>query len=132
LYASCNLGRDWGDVLYFPVARRIEKRSDRATGRFMEERAASPDAGVFARLTGWSTYVIGDTFSEANEGLRGRRVGDIAAERGTGAFDTLLDIVIADDLRTVLWPGATDADPESWELRRQAWQHPSVMLGGSD
>ena len=40
--------------------------------------------------------------------------------------------MIADDLRTVLWPGATDADPESWELRRQAWQHPSVMLGGSD
>jgi hypothetical protein len=47
-------------------------------------------------------------------------------------FDTLLDIVLEDDLRTVLWPGATDADDESWELRRQAWDHPSVMLGGSD
>jgi N-acyl-D-aspartate/D-glutamate deacylase len=131
-YCALNMMPDWGDILGLPVPERIERLRDPATRRFMEERSASPDAGVFARLAGWDTYVIGDTFSAENEGLTGRRVGDIAAERGQGAFDTLLDIVIADDLRTVLWPGATDADPESWELRRQAWQHPSVMLGGSD
>lgn len=131
-YCALNMMPDWGPILGLPVAERIEKLRDPQTRRFMEERAASPDAGVFARLTGWDTYVIGDTFSAENDGLTGRRVGDIAAERGQGAFDTLLDIVIADDLRTVLWPGATDADPESWELRRQAWAHPSVMLGGSD
>lgn len=131
-YCALNMMPDWGDILGLPVPERIDRLRDPATRRFMEERAASPDAGVFARLTGWDTYVIGDTFSAANEGLTGRRVGDIAAERGQGAFDTLLDIVIEDDLRTVLWPGATDADPESWELRRQAWQHPAVMLGGSD
>ena len=131
-YCALNMMPDWGPILGLPVDERMEKLRDPETRRFMEERAASPDAGVFARLTGWDTYVIGDTFSEANEGLSGRRVGDIAAERGRGAFDTLLDIVLEDDLRTVLWPGATDADPASWELRRQAWDHPSVMLGGSD
>ncbi len=131
-YCALNMMPDWGDILGLPVPERIEKLKDPETRRFMEDRAASPDAGVFARLTGWDTYVIGDTFSAENDGLTGRRVGDIAAERGTTPFDTLLDIVIADDLRTVLWPGATDADPESWELRRQAWQHPAVMLGGSD
>jgi N-acyl-D-aspartate/D-glutamate deacylase len=131
-YCALNMMPDWGPILGLPVPERIERLRDPATRRFMEERAASPDAGVFARLTGWDTYVIGDTFCSANEGLTGRRVGDIAAERGTSAFDTLLDIVVADELRTVLWPGATDADPESWELRRQAWQHPAVMLGGSD
>lgn len=131
-YCALNMMPDWGPILGLPVPERIEKLRDPETRRFMEERAASPETGVFARLTGWDTYVIGDTFSPENEGLTGRRVGDIAAERGKGAFDTLLDIVIADELRTVLWPGATDADPESWELRRQAWKHPSVMLGGSD
>lgn len=131
-YCALNMMPDWGPILGLPVPERIGKLQDPETRRFMEQRAASPDAGVFARLTGWATYVIGDTFSDANEGLTGRRVGDIADERGTTPFDTLLDIVIADDLRTVLWPGATDADPESWELRRQAWKHPSVMLGGSD
>ncbi len=131
-YCALNMMPDWGDILGLPVPERIEKLKDPETRGFMEDRAASPDAGVFARLTGWDTYVIGDTFSAENDGLTGRRVGDIAAERGSTPFDTLLDIVIADDLRTVLWPGATDADPESWELRRQAWQHPAVMLGGSD
>ena len=123
---------DWGPILGLPLEERMERLRDPETRRFMQERAASPETGVFARLTGWDTYVIGDTFSDDNAGLTGRRVGDIAAERGQEPFDTLLDIVLADDLRTVLWPGATDADPESWELRRQAWEHPSVMLGGSD
>lgn len=132
-YCALNMMPDWGPILGLPLPERMERLADPTTRRFMQERAASPDAGVFARLTGWDTYVIGDTFSDANEGLTGRRVADIAAERGDAEpFDTLLDIVLADELRTVLWPGATDADPESWELRRQAWQHPSVMLGGSD
>jgi N-acyl-D-aspartate/D-glutamate deacylase len=131
-YCALNMMPDWGPILGLPLEERIARLREPETRRFMEDRAASPDAGVFARLTGWDTYVIGDTFSPANEGLTGRRVGDIAAERGLGAFDTLLDVVLADDLRTVLWPGATDADPASWELRRQAWDHPSVMLGGSD
>lgn len=131
-YCALNMMPDWGDILGLPVDERMEKLRDPQIRAFMKERAASPDAGVFARLTGWDTYVIGDTFSEANEGLTGRRVGDIAAERGQDPFDTLLDIVLEDDLRTVLWPGATDADPESWRLRQEAWEHPSVMLGGSD
>ncbi len=131
-YCALNMMPDWGPILGLELDERMERLRDPETRRFMEARAASPDAGVFARLTGWDTYVIGDTFSDDNEGLTGRRVGEIAAERGQGAFDTLLDIVLADDLRTVLWPGATDADPASWELRRQAWDHPSVMLGGSD
>ena len=131
-YCALNMMPDWGPILGLAVPERIERLREPETRRFMEDRAASPDAGVFARLTGWDTYVIGDTFAPENDGLTGRRVGDIAAERATTPFDTLLDIVIADELRTVLWPGATDADPESWELRRQAWQHDSVMLGGSD
>ncbi|MGI9577413.1 MAG: N-acyl-D-amino-acid deacylase family protein, partial [Microthrixaceae bacterium] len=132
-YCALNMMPDWGDILGLPVPERIEKLKDPEVRRFMQQRAASPDAGVFARLTGWDIYVIGDTYSEANEGLSGRRVGDIAAERGDdNPFDTLLDIVIEDDLRTILWPGATDNDDESWELRRRAWEHDSVMLGGSD
>lgn len=131
-YCALNMMPDWGDILGLDVPARIERLRDPATRRFMEERAASPDAGVFARLTGWGLYVVGDTFSPENDGLTGRRISEIAAERGQSDFDTLLDVVIADDLRTVLWPGATDNDDESWRLRREAWEHPSVMLGGSD
>ncbi|RMH87247.1 MAG: D-aminoacylase [Actinomyces sp.] len=131
-YCALNMMPDWGDILGLPLPERIEKLKDPEVRRFMELRAASPDAGVFARLTGWGDYVIGDTFSPANEGLKGRRVADIARERGVRDFYCLLDIAIADELRTVLWPGPTDDDAESWRLRAEAWRHPHVMIGGSD
>ncbi len=131
-YCALNMMPDWGPILGLPMPERIEKLKDPEIRSFMESRAASPDAGVFGRLTGWDTYVIGDTFAAENEVLSGRRVGEIAAERGVSAFNALLDIVIADGLQTILWPGATDNDAASWELRRKAWDHPSVMLGGSD
>jgi N-acyl-D-aspartate/D-glutamate deacylase len=60
-------------------------------------------------------------------------VSDIARERGDAdPFDTLIDIVIADDLRTVLWPSAPDDDDAHWALRRTLWDDPDVILGGSD
>ena len=98
----------------------------------MLAQAQSPEAGVFKRLADFENYIIGDTYTEANEGLKGRRVGDLAAERGTDAFATLIDIVVADDLRTVLWPIPPDGDDASWELRRQTWADDRAMLGGSD
>jgi N-acyl-D-aspartate/D-glutamate deacylase len=98
----------------------------------MNERAHSDEAGVLARVASWGGYRIGDTFSSENEGLRGRVVRDIAAERQASSFDTLLDIVIADQLRTVLWPLPPDDDGASWDLRAKVWASPHAMLGGSD
>ena len=99
----------------------------------MLRRANSPEAGVFRRLADFGRYVIGDTYSAENEGLKGRKVADIAAERGDAdPFETLLDISAADELRTVLWPMPTDNDPGSWTLRADTWAEPDIMLGGSD
>lgn len=131
-YCALNMMPDWGPILGLPLDERMAKLRDPEVRAFMAERAASPDAGVFGRLAGWELYVIGQTWSEANDGLRGRSVADIAAERGTSPFDTLLDIVLEDDLRTVLWPGPTDNDDESWRMRAEAWEHPAVIIGGSD
>ena len=86
----------------------------------------------FPALTGWDNYQVGDTYSAANEGLKGRTVGDIARERGKRAFHTMVEIALEDDLATVWWPLPTDDDAESWRLRAQAWEHEAVMIGGSD
>lgn len=131
-FCALNLMPDWGPILGLPLVARKACLRDPEVRAFMRARAASPEVGVFGRLTGWGGYVIGDTYSEANAGLTGRRIDDIAAERGIEPFDALLDVVLADDLRTVLWPGATDDDDASWDLRAEAWEHPSVMIGGSD
>ncbi|WP_419850857.1 N-acyl-D-amino-acid deacylase family protein [Candidatus Poriferisocius sp.] len=131
-YCALNMLPDWGEVLGLPVPERMARLADPQTRAHLAERAASPDAGVFTRLTGWGGYRIGDTFSSANEEMTGRTVADIASERGTGHFDTLLDIVLSDELRTVLWPAPTDDDDESWRLRAEAWQSEHTLIGGSD
>ena len=122
----------WGDILRLPIAERMERLQQPETQAFLLERAASDEAGVFKRLADFANYVIGDTYAEANEGLKSRRVGDIAADRGDEPFATLIDIVVADELRTVLWPVPPDGDDASWELRRRTWDDERAMLGGSD
>jgi N-acyl-D-aspartate/D-glutamate deacylase len=131
-FCALNQMPDWGPILALPIPERMEKLRDPAVRVFMENRAASPDAGAFARLTGWGRYRIGDTYSAANEGLKGRLVADIARERGVRDFFALVDIALEDELRTVLWPGPTDDDPESWRLRAEAWDSGYTMIGGSD
>jgi N-acyl-D-aspartate/D-glutamate deacylase len=122
----------WGDVMRLPLEEKRVALADAEVRRTLVEASHSEEAGVFRRLAGWDRYVVGDTYSTANEGLSGRIVGDIAAERGQDPFDTLVEIVAADDFRTVLWPMPTDNDDESWRMRQEVWSDPRVMLGGSD
>lgn len=126
----------WGEILRLPVDDRMAKLQEPETQAFMLERAGSEEAGVFRRLADFENYIIGDTYSAQNEGLQGKRVADIAAERGraglSGAFATLVEVVVADELRTVLWPIPPDGDAASWELRRQTWDDERAILGGSD
>ena len=122
----------WGDVMGLDRQQRTEKLRDPEVRVELNAKADSPDAGVFRRLSAWGAYVIGDTFSPLNDGLKMRKVSDIAKERGQNNFDCLLDIVIADELRTILWPIASDGDDKSWQMRAELWDDPRAMLGGSD
>ncbi|GDX28774.1 amidohydrolase [Actinomycetes bacterium] len=123
---------NWKDVMAGSVAERIQRLKDPDTRIKLLEWSLSKEAGVFRRLADWADYIIGDTFAAENAGLSGRSVRDIAAERATSAFGTLLDIVIADELRTVLWPTPQDNDAESWRMRAELWLDERAMIGGSD
>jgi N-acyl-D-aspartate/D-glutamate deacylase len=131
-YCALFMLPDWSDVMNLPVPERIAKLRDPSVRQWMNERAHSPEAGVFSRLASWGRYQIGDTYSAGNDGLKGRLVADLAERANKGTFDTLLDIAINDDLRTILWPLPSDNDLKSWQMRAEAWDHPLVMVGGSD
>ncbi len=122
----------WDTILTLPVPERMAKLRDPEVRRRMEEAARSDEAGVLKRLSGWASYRIGDTYAEVNHPLEGRMVGDIAAERGSDPFDTLVDIVLADDLRTVLWPTPPEDDDASWALRMELLDSGRALAGGSD
>ncbi|MBS1848832.1 MAG: amidohydrolase family protein [Actinobacteria bacterium] len=131
-FCSFNLMPGWGEILSLPIPERIEKLSDPEVRRGMVERSHSEEAGVFRRLADWDNYVIGDTYSDANAGLTGKRASELAAQWDTDSFSALVRVAINDGLKTILWPGAPDNDPESWRMRTEVWDDPRAMIGGSD
>jgi N-acyl-D-aspartate/D-glutamate deacylase len=119
----------WRDVLNVEVPERIRRLRDPEVRASM---LASAKGSILERMSDFSNYMIGDVFSEVNEPYRNRVVGEIAAERGEDPFTTIVDIVAADELRTVLWPlPGADSDAD-WKLRQDLWGDPDVLLGGSD
>lgn len=122
----------WDEVLTKPVPERMALLRDPAVRAKLRADAEAEAAGVFRRLNRWADYHIGDTYAPENKPLESRRVGDIAAERGQDPFDTLIDIALVDDLRTVLWPTPLEDDDASWKLRMELLDSGQAMIGGSD
>lgn len=131
-YCALFLIPGWRETMALPPAQRMAALADPATQALLQATATSPKAGMFRRLSDFAGYVIGDTFSEANRGLKGRTVREIAGERGLEPFDALIRVVLADELRTVLWPSAPDDDDAHWALRASLWDDPDILLAGSD
>ncbi|MFO0689380.1 MAG: amidohydrolase family protein [Myxococcota bacterium] len=131
-YCALFLIPGWRETMALPPAERMAALRKPETRRHLQATATSPKAGMFRRLSDFAGYVIGDTFSPANAGLSGRVVRDIAAERGVEPFDALIDLVLADELKTVLWPSAPDDDEAHWALRASLWDDPDILLAGSD
>jgi N-acyl-D-aspartate/D-glutamate deacylase len=108
-------------ILASPQARALLRRA-----------AETPQGRALYYLTDWGGLTVGQTFSQANAGLVGRTVGAIASQRRQDPFDTLLDIIVADDLRTVIVTPVRGDDAESWELRKQVIRDRRAIAGGSD
>ena len=131
-YCALFLIPGWRETMALPTAERMQALRDPDTRRRLEAAANSEAAGMFRVLGSFGGYRIGDTYSAANAGLSGRVVADLARERGADAFDTLLDVVLADDLRTVLWPPPAGDDDETWAIRASVWNDDDVLMAGSD
>ncbi|MGH9058585.1 MAG: N-acyl-D-amino-acid deacylase family protein, partial [Acidimicrobiales bacterium] len=122
----------WRQTLTLPVPERIAALSDPAVRARMAEGARSEEAGVLRGLARWHALQIVETFSPETADYEGRTVGEAAAERGQEPFDALLDIAIADGLRTALRPPGGSNDAADWALRTQVWRDPRTVVGGSD
>jgi N-acyl-D-aspartate/D-glutamate deacylase len=96
----------------------------------MGDAAASPEAGALGNVARWDRMTIAE--SPSDPAAVGRTVGDVAAERHQSAWDAVVDIVVADELRTGLTPPAFGDDDETWNARAEAWRDPRTVIGGSD
>jgi len=121
----------WREVFALPAAERMARLSDPSERRRLDEGARSKEAGILGALANWKHLLIEETFTSATAAYEGRTVGDVAAERGQEPFDAMLDIVVADSLRTGLRPPIPESEAD-WELRAKVWQDPRTIVGGSD
>jgi len=121
----------WNEVFMLPVEERMQALSDPETRRRLDAGAQSDEAGILRHLANWPRLIFEETFAAENAAVEGRSVGEVARERGIAPFDALLDVVVADRLRTGLRPpiGETEAD---WVLRAQVWEDARSIVGGSD
>ena len=107
--------------------------ADPAVREQLRRGAEEQGAGLFKALTHWEAIGIEETFEPENERWRGRRVGELAAERGVDPLDALLDLALSEGLRTSFTsPTEGQSDPESWRMRAESWTDPRTIVGASD
>ena len=101
-------------------------------GRRLLEAAQRPEAGVGGSAARMGTYRFGATNAPENEGLEGRLVAEVAAERGLDDFACVAEASAAEDFDLDFWP-VRPVDPnDDPSYRVRLWESPDVLIGGSD
>jgi N-acyl-D-aspartate/D-glutamate deacylase len=121
----------WDAPMALPDGDKIALLSDPQARRRLDEQAQS-QGGPMRSMANWAAYEIVDVHDPANRVLVGRTVGELSRERGTSPWDTLIDIVVDDGLRTVITLPDKGQDDASWEARVRAWRDPRTVVGASD
>ena len=123
----------WAPIMALPDAEKLAALQDPEVRARLAAGSQSPEAGNYRDTVAlWAEMVVEETYAPQHHGYEGRTLGDIGLERGQDPFDALLDIVVADELRTGLTPRPPAADDDSWRLRIESWTDPRVVIGASD
>jgi N-acyl-D-aspartate/D-glutamate deacylase len=121
----------WSAVMERAVPERMVALGDPATREALR-RGASSATGQLASLAAWPELRIAEGFSPGSRAVVGETVGRVAERRGEDAFDTILELAIGDELRTLFATRPAGDDAETWRLRSYYWGDERTLIGGSD
>jgi N-acyl-D-aspartate/D-glutamate deacylase len=121
----------WAPLMTLPRDEKLAMLAD-PERRAEMQRLAETAEGVIRGIGDWSAYTLLETFSPSTKPLEGRSVAAIAHEEGRAPWDVLADVLVADELRTVITRGDQFIDDESWRLRVEAWRDHRTIVGASD
>jgi N-acyl-D-aspartate/D-glutamate deacylase len=124
----------WGRLFDLAPAERVRALRDPATRARLRDALDAETQGLGVTLrNAWGRHCVNDVRSSALAHLEGRRIDDIAAERGVTAFDAVLDIAADADLEVGFVRDTHDPDDEWWNATRvEVLRDPRVVLGASD
>lgn len=121
----------WAPFFRLPIAARIEKLKDSDT-RAQLRAGAATEKGVLKMMADWPNMKIAEVFSPQNKQYEGRTIGEVATAQNRDAFDILVDIAIADELKTSFMPHFPADSPEIFRERARLWNDDRTVIGASD
>jgi N-acyl-D-aspartate/D-glutamate deacylase len=120
----------WSELMHAPLDEKRELLADPAVRAKLREDASRVP---HSRVTHWKDVTVCHVDAPELHGLVGRKIGDIASERGTDPFDVMVDVALADGLHTGFQPPTPDdVDPDIWKYRAEMLMDPRTVLAGSD
>jgi N-acyl-D-aspartate/D-glutamate deacylase len=121
----------WDRLMALPKHEKLRQLADPAI-RAEWDRMAQGTAGTARAIANWAGYRLLETFSDRWKPHEGRIIGDLALELGRTAWDVLADIVVDDDLRTVIANQDRGQDEATWRRRVEVWRDHRAIVGASD
>lgn len=116
--------RKWDMLMKLPLAERIVAFADPVARPVLVESAERRIMPLLKNMA------VGRAYAPENQQYLGRKLPEIALATGKSVADIMLDIAVADGLRTEFQiRGAIHADPEIVSI---ILDHPLIHIGGSD
>jgi N-acyl-D-aspartate/D-glutamate deacylase len=123
----------WREVFKWPVAERIQRFRDPSVRKQMAADAVNMPAGaVMEFIAQLPNYTVVSVTAEKNKKYEGRKIAEIAAEKGCEPIDVMLDISLDDELKSVFAPEIGGHDRRAYELRGKLWHDDRTLIGASD
>jgi N-acyl-D-aspartate/D-glutamate deacylase len=123
LFDECDA---WREATTGSVEERLAKLSD------PRRRAALREAKPYIALGPIEGIVVAEGASADTRALENETIGDLAERRGVHPVDALLDIAVADGLRTQFFSLPANASLEGFsDLMTDPWVIPGVSDGGA-
>ena len=121
----------WAPLFKLPLDKRLAALKDQFVRDTLEAAAGKPgSAGL--NLNSWGDFLVVEAFNPENKCFEGSKIGAIARDLGKSDFATLMDIVVADELRTSLMREANGDDAQGFKLRGELWHNDMTIVGASD
>lgn len=121
----------WDSLMALPDADKLAMMRDPDGRKKMNDLAQSTE-GPTKSIGNWGGYQLLQTFTDKWKPYEGRIIGEIAAELKVDPWNLLCDIVIDDNLNTVIANQDKGQDRDTWEKRVQVWRDHRAVVGASD
>src|SRR4029450_13964057 len=121
---------NWPEIMTLPADEKLRALQQLEVRQRLQAGLDSAE-GRLRPIGQLERHTIEKGFSPEAQALEGRRLVDVAAERGVAPLDLLFDLQIADGLRLGMRRSAIGDDeaPALSKKREELWTDPRIIIG---